>query len=325
MVEISNVGPLGDNGSNGPKKPVRQNSSEKSTSTFDEYRKFQQEKLNEYKEFQQKTLEEFESFRNEKLQEFENFRNEAMERFDSFRQSVIGGEKDNTKAAAEEKLLNNTPDAMEDALASEWKEYKAQPGISFYSKPKPKTAPVYNPEASPVKDIDADTAAGGADRTNLVSAKDNPSVETPQQEKSKIPFSVVERDGVIGKYKITTGSDGTGFSLATNMSVSRGGEAMDFFRLNGDAGNEMKYDKDSKRYSFRGIQSHDQSFLQSRMTMASQSVSINNAIYNDLLNKQKNGTELTDAEQSFIKYHFENLERYGLGVDENGNLINKSE
>lgn len=309
---VTNIGSFGGNGSNGQKKFVKNETSETCTSTFDEYRNFQQEKLKEY-----------ENFRNDKLQELENFRNEAMERLSSFGQSAItGGE---NKTAGKENPLNNTPDAMEEALDSEWSEYKTQPGIQFYSKPKPQTAPVYTPESSPVKNENTDTEANGVDKTNQAAVKDKPSIKTPQQEKSKIPFSVVERGGVSGKYKITAGSNGSGFSLSTNMSVTGGGEASEFFRLNGESGNEMKYDEDSKRYSFRGIQSHNQNFLQSRMTMAAQSVSINNAIYNDLLNKKNNGTELTEAEQNFIKYHIENLERYGLGVDENGNLINKSE
>ena len=61
------------------------------------------------------------------------------------------------------------------------------------------------------------------------------------------------------------------------------------------------------------------------MMNTAQRVSIDNAVYNDLLAKQKNGTELSDAEQSFIQSHLQNLERYGLGVDEEGNLIDKSE
>ena len=60
------------------------------------------------------------------------------------------------------------------------------------------------------------------------------------------------------------------------------------------------------------------------MDFTSQKISINNAIYNDLLTKQKSGTELTDAENLFIKSHLKDLQKFGIGVDNSGNLINIS-
>ncbi len=299
MVEISNIGPVGDNGGSGQKKTVRNNSNDTKVSAFDEYRKFQQEKLQE-----------FENFRNQANESFENYKKEAMERFDAYEAS-INKKKDGAAKDADFDYAK--------ALEGEWKMYEAKPGESFYSQPKPKTAPVYNPDAEPVKAAKSDSS------DDVKRTKSDTTVHEQVKQEEKPPVSVVEREGVTGKYTLTSGANGEGFSLSTEMSVFGGGEAMKFFKGGGFLDSDIKYDKDSKMYSYRGLQSSNREILQMRMMNTAQRVSIDNAVYNDLLAKQKNGTELSDAEQSFIQSHLQNLERYGLGVDEEGNLIDKSE
>lgn len=152
--------------------------------------------------------------------------------------------------------------------------------------------------------------------------EDNNVDQQVQNPKPNVEMVEVSRQGVSGSYSLTAGKDGEGFNLVTDMKVSGNGEASKFFRLNGEQGNGLYFNENTKRYSFRGIEHHRLSFLESRMDFISQKVSVNNAIYNDLLNKQKAGTELTDAEKSFIDAHLKNIEQYGLGIDSNGNLIN---
>lgn len=147
----------------------------------------------------------------------------------------------------------------------------------------------------------------------------NPQVQNPN---SNDEIAEVSRQGVSGSYSLTAGEDGKGFNLKINMKVSGNGEASRFFTISKDKGNEVYFNEKTQLYSFRGIAHHRLSFLQSRMDFISQNISVNNAIYNDLLNKQKAGTELTDAEKSFIEAHLKNVEQYGLGIDGNGNLIN---
>ncbi len=323
MVEISNIGPLGDNnGGNGSKKTDEKKSTEVRTSAFDDY-----------KEHKRKAEQEFNDFRNEANSNYESFRNKAERKYEDFRQRVMGKfEQTVNSHTPSDETIKNPPKSRRDEINENYAKALADPnnwevltlheGIKSPLVDKPKTPPVYNPEQSEA----TRTPEKVEDTKPTTEVVNNTQPEAVNQKKpQQVPMNIISRDGVIGKYRITPGSNGEGFSLATNMSVSGGGEAKEFFRLNGNKGNEIHYNKDNKRYTFRGIQSHDMSFLQSRMTMASQSVSINNAIYNDLLQKQKNGVELSDAEKSFIKYHLENIDRYGLSVDNEGNLINKSE
>ena len=146
-----------------------------------------------------------------------------------------------------------------------------------------------------------------------------------QNPKSNVEMAEVSRQGVSGSYSLTAGEDGNGFNLTTNMKVSGNGEASKFFRMSNDKGNEVYFNEKTQLYSFRGIEYSDINSLQASMDFISQTLSVNNTIYNDLLNKQKAGTELTDAEKSFIDSHLKNVEQYGLGIDSNGNLININE
>lgn len=149
---------------------------------------------------------------------------------------------------------------------------------------------------------------------------------TPEvQNKPEVTPQKVERYGVKGTYILTDGENGNGYRLQTDMTVSGFGEAAKFFRMNDNKGNGVYFDNDTQLYSFRGIERSSLSSLEKIMQTISQKLSINNAIYNDLLSKEKSGVELTNAEKTFMKSHIENIENYRLGLDNNGNLINISD
>ena len=109
------------------------------------------------------------------------------------------------------------------------------------------------------------------------------------------------------------------------MNVFGGGEASKFFKPGGFFDDKIKYDEGTKQYSFRGIKANSRFMLQMTMQNVSTNLSIHNAIYNDLMSKKSSGLELTKPEQNFVEYYLKNLEHYGLGVDANGNIIDKTE
>lgn len=339
MVEISNIGAFGDNGENGPKK-IKQNISDKSSvNAFDEYRRYQQEKLREYENFADEQRQEFENFRNQAQEDFNNFRNAALERFQSFRDSVVGkttSEPTSATPPEDASARDTLNDDYAEILSNpdNWKEYKLEEPIPSPLEGKPDKPPVYKPEnsdstiqdAKPLEQFDKPVSV---EPTSIASPRPiltKPIVlSEPTEPAEPAEPQTVDRKGVTGTYTLTPGKNGKGFSLSTNMTVNFNGEAAKFFHLNPLKGNDIDYDDKTKLYSFRGISGRNRSIVQRKMTVAAQNVSMNNAIYNDLLTKQKSGTELTDAEKSFMDYHLSNIERYGLGVDEQGNLIDISE
>lgn len=350
MVEISNIGAFGDNGGNEPKKTKQNTTKQSSVNAFDEYRRHQQEMLRDYKDFQQSKLREyenyvddqhreFENFRNQAQEDFNNFRNEAHERFQSFRDSVMGKKTTPEPTSAltpEQSARNRANEEYIEILGNSdnWKEYEAQKPIPSPLEGKPDTAPIYKPDLDGADDIQGTEPLGQFEESTAVEptsiAKPKPVLTKPivltepTEPAKPVEPQHVDRKGVTGTYTLTPGKNGKGFSLSTNMTVSFNGEAAKFFHWNPLQGNDINYDDKTKLYSFRGISGKNRSIVQRKMTMAAQNVSMNNAIYNDLLTKQKSGTELTDAEKSFIDYHLSNIKRYGLGVDAQGNLIDIS-
>lgn len=285
MGGVTNVGSTNNNSGVEPKKKPEGKKKEPQVSAFDSYKQFKQQVETEYKDFQAQTK-----------KEYEDYKNAVLGRTDSENGQI----------------------------------YKAHEGEQPPIMNKPKTAPVYNPEqeagGEAVKGkIAADPLEGVKDVGPVEFEEDDSVQNNKPQETEQIPMKDISRNGVTGKYNISPGEDGTGFSLQTDMTISGGGEAKKFFIMNGKKGNEIWYDKNTGLYTFRGVSSHRQSFLNNKISLVSNNVSVSNAIYNDLLAKEKNGTELTDAEKNFKEYHIKNLEKYNLGIDESGNLIDKTE
>ena len=227
MAEISNIGPGNDNNFNGTNSSARRDSTEKRTSAFDDYKNFQQKKLKEYQNFRDKKLKEYENFKNQKLKEYEEHKNSVLNNDSS---NLIGADK------AEDDKGAQIPQKIE------------------YPK-------MDKPDTPPVKIQEQDTADEPANVKNPDNNQKIPD-KTVSKNKQQIPFSTVEREGVIGKYKITAGENGDGFLLATEMNVFGGGEASKFFKPGGFFDDKIKYDEGTKQYSFRGIKANSRFMLQ---------------------------------------------------------------
>ncbi len=132
----------------------------------------------------------------------------------------------------------------------------------------------------------------------------------------------ISSDKVKGSYTLAPSDNGDGYRLDTSsLILNNKGEASSFFEMTNKNGNNI-YQLSNGLYEFRGLQESGMSSLQSRMDSASQDLSLNNAIYNDLSNKQASGVELADYEKAFMSKHLEDLNNYGLALDKNGNIIN---
>lgn len=132
----------------------------------------------------------------------------------------------------------------------------------------------------------------------------------------------ISSDKVKGSYTLAPSDNGDGYRLdKSSLILNNKGEASSFFEMTNKNGNNI-YQLSNGLYEFRGIQSSGMSSLQSLMDSASQELSINNAIYNDLSDKQNSGVELADYEKAFMSKHLEDLNNYGLALDKNGNIIN---
>lgn len=132
----------------------------------------------------------------------------------------------------------------------------------------------------------------------------------------------ISSDKVKGSYTLAPSDNGDGYRLdISSIIVNGNGEASSFFEMTNKDGNNI-YELSNGLYEFRGIQSSGMSSLQSLMDSASRKLSINNAIYNDLSDKQNSGVELADYEKAFMSKHLEDLNNYGLALDKNGNIIN---
>lgn len=349
MVKVSGSGGYYDNGRNSSAPQDTQKTKKNSQSTFVTYQEFKKQAEAEYQAYKDSTY-----------AEYEKYKNDAEEEYNKFKSAVEMSQKgfeDTDGTPVENPLVTGPPEGTDpeyDRLVKGEGVYQytkseivqRQTGLPIEKIPHLekdengnlvnnyydsagkliKSVP-HNASNPTTPENEADISPGADVKPAVpVTPQAEPTVPQtkPQEEEAVREYTQVSRKGVTGKYSITPGKDGTGFSLATKMNVSMNGEARKFFTHNNTPGNEVMYDDKTQLYSFRGIESSRQSFLQSRMNMASQNVSINNAIYNDLIEKQKNGTELNDAEKSFIKYHLENLQKYNLGIDGNGNIIDKS-
>ena len=132
----------------------------------------------------------------------------------------------------------------------------------------------------------------------------------------------ISSDKVKGSYTLAPSDNGDVYRLDTSsLILNNKGEASSFFEMTNKNGNNI-YQLSNGLYEFRGLQASGMSSLQSRMDSASQDLSLNNAIYNDLSNKQASGVELADYEKAFMSKHLEDLNNYGLALDKNGNIIN---
>ncbi len=135
----------------------------------------------------------------------------------------------------------------------------------------------------------------------------------------------INNEKTVGTYTFLPDGNG-GYRLDAKMQLFGGPEANKFFKtMSIGSGNKAEYDKKTGQYSFRGISSNSRQGLNDILMNISNQVSMNNAIYKDLLSKQQSGVELSDVEKKFMEDHLESLKQYNLGVDAQGNLIDTTQ
>ena len=259
------------------------------------------------------------SVRSQAKKSYDEFAKSAFDSYKEFK-AQMEADYDNFKNGDSLKSANKK---YAEELEQPWKEYEVHEGVKTPVMDKPKTAPVYNSDSPVEGKKDADPLAGIKD-VGPIEYKEQEVNTDPQKSAEPVQMKNISRKGVSGGYSLTAGKDGKGFKLIIDMKVAGRGEASKFFVMNDEKGNGL-YKGEYGKWTFRGIQHRRLSALQTRMDFASQKISVNNAVYNDLLTKQNSGTDLTDAEKLFMKSHIESLEKYGLGLDDDGNLINTLE
>ena len=135
----------------------------------------------------------------------------------------------------------------------------------------------------------------------------------------------INNEKTVGTYTFLPDGNG-GYRLDAKMQLFGGPEANKLFKtMSIGSGNKAEYDKKTGQYSFRGISSNSRQGLNDILMNISNQVSMNNAIYKDLLSKQQSGVELSDVEKKFMEDHLESLKQYNLGVDAQGNLIDTTQ
>lgn len=218
-----------------------------------------------------------------------------------------------TKVDANTEWDKNMPSDVDlevygEALSGEWETFTSDPIEEL-----PPEIDMSNIEAPPEGEAENSREMKAPSKENKT---ENPLNDQP----------TIRREGVSGKYIITESDNEHGFDAKSNFKVGMNHEANKFFgkasTIAMDKKDQITRNEDGS-YSFRGIKSKSLNILQQKITMTSQKISGNNAIYNDLLSKQQSGTELTGPEKNFMNAHLQNIAKYGLGVDANGNLIDK--
>ena len=170
---------------------------------------------------------------------------------------------------------------------------------------------INNDVISPAQDITPNQADSSLDGGEHV-----------DQNRTPVKHSI-QNENVVGNYSIVPDGQG-GYKLETNISLFGGGEAKEFFKTM-SIGLQDKVEENNGTYSFRGVSSNSRQGLEQVLRNISNTVSLDNAIYKDLLSKQQSGVELSDVEKKFMEDHLESLKQYNLGVDAQGNLIDTTQ
>ena len=130
----------------------------------------------------------------------------------------------------------------------------------------------------------------------------------------------INNGNAVGNYSIVSDGHG-GYKVDAHIYSFDGGDAKAFFKTLTISGRDYAEEGPGGMYSFRGVSSNSRQGLERALRNISNQVSMNNAVYKDLLTRQQNGDELSAEEKKFMQDHVKNLEQYNLGVDAQGNLI----
>lgn len=309
------------------------------------YNKMKEETNANYESFRQQANADYESFRQQANADYENFVNQAHEEYENF------ANPDNEKNPVQDERAAANARYVEE-MRKPWKEYKMAEPI-----PIPELEDnhpiIINPDAEGYEDKSGGSQLIEAEEPVIPKAITGPprgtnpeydkmvlgentvddstpaestpkKVDNPQQ---KIQKQIIQRDdGIVGVYAITPDESGSGFRVIQQMSVSviKNKDYNKYFKVSLMGENNIEPDEQGY-YNYRGIKSDNYNVFSRMLLLQGQKTLINNAIYDDLVSKQKSGTELTDAEKNFMQFHLQNLESMGLGRDANGKMYDLTE
>lgn len=315
---------------NTPQEPVKKKSV--TSNVHDDYKKFLEEREKEYNHYRNSVDKEYQEYSAKILKEFDEYKAATMDDFEArtlLKMQEMEAELEIQKQIMEE-VLKNQPSGVENSTvqfrqAVQNEEHRT--GLQIEEVPHLEKdengnsiVNYYDGDGNLVKSTPYKSTVEEVQNTSRQSSNDTTLNQAP--DKSKVQPRAVQAEGVKGTYILTEGENGKGFSLKQNMSVSLiNSEVKDFFLPNN---REITQSADGT-YEYRGIKSKNFSALQNRIMLTAQRTAMNNAVYQDLLQRQKSGVELTDAEKSFMKQYKGSLASYGLGVDDNGKLFDLKE
>lgn len=127
-------------------------------------------------------------------------------------------------------------------------------------------------------------------------------------------FNELKTGAIKGRYQIIADSNSQGFKLVKDVETIGRPEAQQYFQ-------SRLYTAKTEQWSIRGLTGADLYLLQSKADSVATGLSVNTAIYSDLIAKQKSGTKLSDAERKFLQAHLAELSQYGLKLDGNNKIV----
>lgn len=144
------------------------------------------------------------------------------------------------------------------------------------------------------------------------------SPKTPEEAGCREQDTQLSSGNVSGTYNLCSGDESQKYNLLIdNIKIEGEAEANKFFTTD-------SYDKKTKQYSIRNIKGDDENTVRLQAAAQAQKFSINSAIYKNLSEKQKAGTQLTEAEKAFISDYLSTLKQAGLMLNNKNEIVDIS-
>lgn len=100
----------------------------------------------------------------------------------------------------------------------------------------------------------------------------------------------------------------------TELEKGTLGEINKFFK-------DVKYDKKTKQYSARGIKGESECAVRVKADKAARNLDLKGAIYLELKAKHASGVELSKPEESYMAYYVNELNSFGLQLNDKNELV----
>lgn len=243
----------------------------------------------------------------------------AEERQDNFTSLVTGRrpvKKAEPKAPAEApKPAANNPKPAPSSPAVEVKPV-AEPVPATATAPTP--APIAAQAPVPATVQNTSKAQAIAPVPTPTSAEQNPVTTAPAAPAmpTDSTFGTLKTPSFSGQYQIIADNSPQGYKLVPgNIETIGQSEAQKFFQQ------RPLYTAKTNEWSLRGIIGKDAMDVKNKADSVSTSLSVNTAIYSDLIVKQKAGTPLSEAEKKFMQSHIAELQKHGLQLNDKNEII----